>query len=46
MITAFKDDGETKRRVLEAGVHAYFEKPIESFKDLEAVVSKAIEGED
>ena len=38
MITAFKDDGETKRRVLDAGVYAYFEKPIASFKVLEDVV--------
>ncbi len=42
MITAFKDDGETRRRILLAGVHAYFEKPISSFKELEDVVSKAI----
>ncbi|MDB4349776.1 response regulator [Omnitrophica bacterium] len=45
MITAFKDDGQTRRRVLAAGVYAYFEKPIASFKDLENTVGKAIEGD-
>ncbi len=37
MITAFKDEGQTKKRLLEAGVYAYFEKPIASFKELEEV---------
>ena len=44
MITAFKDDGETKKRVLHAGIYAYFEKPIASFKELEEVVKKAANG--
>lgn len=43
MITAFKDEGQTKDRVLKAGAYAYFEKPISSFKGLEETVSKAIE---
>ena len=42
MITAYKDEGQTKKRVIEAGAYAYFEKPIASFKELEETVSKAI----
>ena len=41
MITAFKDEGQTKKRFLETGIYAYFEKPINSFKELEEVVSRA-----
>lgn len=43
MITAFKDDGQTQKKVTEKGVYAYFEKPIASFKALEEIVCKAIE---
>ncbi len=41
IITAFKDEGQTKKRLMEAGAYAYFEKPITSFKKLEDVVKKA-----
>ena len=44
MITAFKDEGQTRKRLLEAGVYAYFEKPINSFKELEEAVNKAVRG--
>jgi len=44
MLTAFKDDGQTKKRAIADGVYAYFEKPIASFKELEEVVEKAIKG--
>ncbi|MFH1752594.1 MAG: response regulator [Candidatus Omnitrophota bacterium] len=43
MITAFKDDGGAKQKALAAGVYAYFEKPIASFKTLEETVNKAAE---
>jgi len=43
MITAFKDEGQTRKRVLESGAYAFFEKPISSFKELENTVVKAIE---
>lgn len=42
MITAFKDEGQTRKRLLNAGVYAFFEKPISSFKELEETVSNAI----
>ena len=42
MITAFKDEGQTRKRVLESGAYAFFEKPISSFKELEDTVVKAI----
>lgn len=44
MITAFKDDGETKRKVLAKGAYAFFEKPIASLKELEETVKKALKG--
>lgn len=44
MITAFKDEGQTREKFLKAGIYAYFEKPIASFKELEEVVDKAVEG--
>ena len=43
MITAFKDDGNARKKALDAGVYAYFEKPIASFKILEEVVTRAVE---
>ena len=43
MITAFKDDGGAKKKALSAGVYAYFEKPIASFKILEETVTRAVE---
>ncbi len=46
MITAYKDEGQTQKRALEAGVYAYFEKPINSFKELEEVVARAIQGDE
>jgi len=44
MITAYKDEGQTKKRVIEAGAYGYFEKPIASFKELEDTIGKAISG--
>ena len=47
IITAFIDEGKTKRRLENEGVYAYFEKPLSSLKDLEAVVERALkEGSD
>lgn len=43
MLTAFKDEGQTRKRVLDAGAYAFFEKPIASFKQLEHVIDKAIQ---
>ncbi len=43
MITAFKDDGNARKKARDAGVYAYFEKPIASFKILEEVVTRAAE---
>jgi len=40
-ISAYCDSGKTKDRMLEEGVYAYVEKPIESLKDLEVLVNKA-----
>jgi len=46
IITAFIDEGRTKRRLEELGVYAYIEKPLSSLKDLEATIEKALkEGE-
>lgn len=42
IITAFIDEGKTKKRLEEAGVYAYFEKPLSSLKDLENTIEKAI----
>jgi two-component system response regulator (stage 0 sporulation protein F) len=41
LITAFKDEGQTRDKFIKAGVYAYFEKPIASFRELEDVVKKA-----
>ena len=44
MLTAFQDDeGKTKRRILDIGVYAYFEKPIASMKKLEETIKEAME---
>lgn len=42
MLTAFRDEGQTRKKFLDMGVFAYFEKPISSMKKLEAVVEKAV----
>lgn len=42
IITAFIDEGKSKKRLESAGVYAYFEKPLSSLKDLEAVIEKAV----
>lgn len=42
MITAFKDDGAAKKKALNGGIYAYFEKPVSSFKVLEDTVKKAV----
>ena len=42
MITAFRDEGGTEKRLLNMGVYAYFEKPITSMKDLEATIKNAV----
>ena len=40
-VTAYDDGGKTKARLLQSGAFAYFDKPIASLKDLEAMVNKA-----
>ena len=42
VITAFIDEGKTKKRLEEAGLYAYFEKPLSSLKDLEHTIEKAV----
>lgn len=42
IITAFIDEGKTKKRLEEAGVYAYFEKPLSSLKDLEDTIEQAL----
>ncbi|NQT07182.1 MAG: response regulator [Candidatus Omnitrophica bacterium] len=42
MITAFKDEGQIQKKLMNQGLYAYFEKPITSFKELEEAVSKAM----
>jgi two-component system response regulator (stage 0 sporulation protein F) len=42
IITAFIDEGRTKKRLEEAGVYAYFEKPLSSLKDLESAIEGAL----
>jgi len=42
IITAFIDEGKTKKRLEEAGVYAYFEKPISSLRNLENTIEKAV----
>ncbi len=44
IITAFKDEGQTRKKALDAGAYAYFEKPISSFKELEETVNDAVRG--
>ncbi len=46
VITGFIDDGRTKKRLEEAGIYAYLEKPISSLKDLELLIAKALEKKD
>ena len=47
VVTAFKDSGAVKSRLLDEGVYAYVEKPVASLKDLEKLVIKASnEGEE
>ncbi|MBL7158524.1 MAG: response regulator [Candidatus Omnitrophica bacterium] len=40
-VTAFDDGGKTRKRLLDAGAHAYLDKPLPSLKDLEEIVKKA-----
>lgn len=42
VITAFTDDGRTKKRLEHIGAYAYFEKPLSSLKDLEEAVKNAL----
>ena len=42
MITAFRDEGQTEKRMRSMGVFAYFEKPITSMKALEDTVKEAL----
>ena len=42
MLTAYRDDGETRQKFMDAGVYAFFEKPVNSFKELEEAVKKAV----
>ena len=42
MVTAFKDEGQTEKKFLNMGVFAYFEKPISSMKEFEAVIKEAV----
>jgi len=42
VITAFTDDGRTKKRLERIGAYAYFEKPLSSLKDLEEAVKNAL----
>lgn len=37
-ITAYDDGGKTRAKLLRLGAYAYFDKPLASLKDLEAVV--------
>ncbi|MBU0570834.1 MAG: hypothetical protein KJ995_06970 [Candidatus Omnitrophica bacterium] len=41
IVTAFKDSGETKARLLDEGAYAYVEKSVASLKELEKLVEKA-----
>ncbi|MBL7156726.1 MAG: response regulator [Candidatus Omnitrophica bacterium] len=43
-VTAFDDAGKTKARMLNAGAYAYLDKPLNSLKVLEDVISKAYSG--
>ena len=43
IITAFIDEGKTKKRLESVGVYAYFEKPLTSLRDLEATIEKALQ---
>ena len=45
IITAFADEGKTQKKLEDIGVYAYFEKPIASLKDLEAVIQKGLKEE-
>lgn len=42
VITAFIDNGKARKRLEDAGIYAYFEKPLSSLKDLEAVIEKGV----
>jgi len=42
MITAFRDEGQTEKRMRSMGVFAYFEKPITSMKELEDTIKSAL----
>jgi DNA-binding NtrC family response regulator len=42
IITAFIDEGKTKKRLEKVGVYAYFEKPLTSLRDLEATIEQAL----
>jgi len=41
IVTAFKDSGETRARLLNEGAYAYIEKPVASLKELEKLVRRA-----
>lgn len=40
-VSAFDDAGKTKARMLNAGAHAYLDKPLDSLRELEKVVKRA-----
>ena len=42
-VTAYDDGGKTKARLLGLGAFAYFDKPIASLRELEAMINKAVQ---
>lgn len=42
-ITAFNDGGKTRERITNEGAYAYIEKPLASLKELENIITRAIE---
>ena len=45
VITAYKDSGQARSRLMSEGAFAYLEKPVSSLRDLESLVLKAADSE-
>ena len=41
-VTAYDDGGKTKARLMQMGAYAYFDKPIQSLKELEEALVRAV----